>query len=279
MPRLLVPLLIVGACVLMAPQAGAGDTTSGNNTSVGGSATGDGGEVSVSNPGAGHGSGGSGGGGSSSNPMVCRYYEIAAGPDAVGTVGAEAGGLVEGTQYWKRCTNTQTGVESLDLITGAAAVDPAQLARDLAEEAYARLVVPTPSAASNPPNGQAVVNVRVWLWVSDWSRRAESASAAGVTATVTAVPTQVRWDTGDGRAETCRGPGTAYDTSRPPEAQSTSCSHTYTSSTGRLTVSGTQSWHVTYTATNGQSGDLGVVSRTSTMPVDVHELVTNIRHP
>ena len=119
----------------------------------------------------------------------------------------------------------------------------------------------------------------VWLWVSDWQQRSESASAAGVTATVTASPTQVRWDTGDGGVETCRGPGTPYDTSRPPEAQSTSCSHTYTSTTGALTITATQSWHVTYTATNGQSGDLGVVSRTSTMPVDVHELVTNIRHP
>jgi hypothetical protein len=119
--------------------------------------------------------------------------------------------------------------------------------------------------------------VPVWLWVSDWQPRSESASAAGVTATVTAAPTQVRWDTGDDHVTICRGPGTPYDATRPPAAQSTTCSHTYTGTTGRLRVTAAQSWHLTYVATNGQSGDLGVVTRTSTLPIEVRELVTNIR--
>jgi hypothetical protein len=62
-----------------------------------------------------------------------------------------------------------------------------------------------------------------------------------------------------------------------PEAQHTDCSHTYSAVTGHLTASATASWHVTYSATNGQSGDLGVVARTATLPIDVRELVTNIR--
>jgi hypothetical protein len=263
---------VVGSLLLAIPvSADAG----GHDTHVGGSQTSDGGEVVVTGGGGSHG-GGSHGGSGSANPVVCTYYAMAPG-GGIGAMGEQVSVTVPGTQYWLRCVNTQTGAtESLDLVT-ATPPDPAAVARDLAEQAYARLVLPLPSPRTNPPDGQAIVNIPVWFWVGGWSPRSEAASAAGVTATVTALPFRVRWNTGDGATLTCDGPGTPYDTHLRPEDQHTDCAHTYSAVTGHLIASATTSWHVAYTATNGQSGDLGVVARTTTVPVDVRELVTNIR--
>ena len=268
MPR--AALLILITLALLGAPAAAADS---NGTSVGGSATEDGGEVTVTDPGGGSGSGGSGGGGGASNPVVCAYYEV----DGIGSVGAPAASLLPDVQYWRRCTDTMTGeVASMDLVTGAAP-NPALVALDLAEQAYARLVVPLPDPVSNPPDGRAVVNIPVWFWVSDWTVRTESASAGGVTATVTASPLRTRWTTGDGATLTCDGPGTAYDPARSPQVQHSDCTHTYSARSGGLTDTATTTWSVTYAATNGQSGDLGNVTRSTNLPLDVRQLVTNIR--
>ena len=108
---------------------------------------------------------------------MCRYYAILLGPGALGTTGPEAPSLVEGTQYWKRCTDTRTGATtSIELILGPAAVDPAQMARDLAEEAYARLVVPIAVGRVEPterPGGDQRAGLAVGLRLG--STRSESA--------------------------------------------------------------------------------------------------------
>jgi hypothetical protein len=124
----------------------------------------------------------------------------------------------------------------------------------------------------------AVINIPVWLWVTDWATESASASAGGVTATVVAVPQRVRWDMGNGDATTCDGPGTAYDTRRRDDEQRTSCSYSYWAKAGDFTVTAVESWHLTYSATNGQTGDLGVLDRTATMVEHVHQLVTSIGH-
>jgi hypothetical protein len=157
--------------------------------------------------------------------------------------------------------------------------DPAVVAAELAERAEAQVVLPAPAVSSNPPGGLAVINVPVWLWVGDWATQSASASAAGVTATVSAAPTQVVWDMGDGHSTTCAGPGVPYDPERSDLEQHTSCSYNYWQTAGEFTVTAVESWHVTYTATNGQSGDLGVLTRTATMPEHVHQLVTSIQQP
>ena len=52
------------------------------------------------------------------------------------------------------------------------------------------------------------------------------ATLGGVSATVTATPTQVVWEPGDGSpAVTCTGPGEAYDPSAPDATSD--CAHTY----------------------------------------------------
>ena len=60
-----------------------------------------------------------------------------------------------------------------------------------------------------------------------------------VSATATATPESVVWSMGDGASVTCTGPGTAYQSSLSPEAQSTACSYTYrTSSAGQPSLDG-----------------------------------------
>ena len=245
---------------------------------VGGAATSDGAVVMVA--GGGGTSGGSSGAAGTST-IRCRYFNLA---DTINDnsiihldIGTEATSLNIGTRYWKICIDTTTGTQvSRDLFDPSVA-DPAAVARTLAEQALAQLRVTPPAAETNPPNGQTVINVPTWLWVNHWQPISATASAAGVTATATATPLEISWNPGDGsRPIRCAGPGTPYNPSRPARAQSTNCSFTYTRSVGAFTITATQRWQLTYTATNGQSGNLGTVTSTATLPIDVHQLVTSI---
>lgn len=263
------------ALAILSPSASAGSVYDG--PTVGGAATSDGAVVTVA--------GGSTSGGSSgvagTSTIRCRYFNLA---DTINDnsiihldIGTEATSLNIGTRYWKICIDTTTGTQvSRDLFDPSVA-DPAAVARTLAEQALAQLRVTPPAAETNPPNGQTVINVPTWLWVNNWQPISASASAAGVTATATATPLEISWNPGDGsRPIRCAGPGTPYNPSRPARAQSTNCSFTYTRSVGAFTITATQHWQLTYTATNGQSGNLGTVTSTATLPIDVHQLVTSI---
>lgn len=276
--RLVTLLIACSGAFVMAEAVGA-ERLEQTTTAVTGSGTSDGGVVVVSGGSHVDGSGGTSGGGTST--VRCRYFELADQVSGQGTtapvLGAEAGALVPLSRYWKVCVDTATGAEISRTLFDAALPDPGVVARDLAEEAFAQLRVTPPVARSNPAGGIAVINIPTWLWVDDWVPLRSAASAAGVTATVTATPVGVVWDPGDGSDPlSCGGPGVAYDVSRPAVGQSTDCSFTYTRAAGRFTITATQRWHVTYTATNGQSGDLGEVTSTAALPIDVRELVTSI---
>lgn len=146
-----------------------------------------------------------------------------------------------------------------------------------AEEALEGLVLPDPDVLLNPP-GTQVVGLPTWLAVGgDWSPRAASAAIAGVSATVTAVPTSVAWDLGDGRRVTCDGPGTRFDPARPVAEQSSRCTHVYTWPShaqpgGAYRATATTTYAVSWTATTGAAGDLGPVTRTSAVAVPVEEV-------
>lgn len=264
-------LLLIAGPVAAAPNQGGG-------TSVSGAGTSDGGVVEVAGGG---GAGGGGNGGGRTSTIRCRYFEVANealdGWRIALVAGAEVSSLLPGNLYWKICTDTATGdAPSLDVVDPAGP-NPAAVARLLAQQALAQLRVTPPSPRSNPAGGIAVINVATWLWTDGWTPLQRSASAAGVTATITATPLDVTWEPGDGgEAVVCAGPGIAYDLARPASEQSTDCAITYRRAAGRFTVVATQRWSVTYTATNGQSGDLGVVNSTASMPIDVHQLVTAI---
>jgi hypothetical protein len=117
------------------------------------------------------------------------------------------------------------------------------------------------------------VHVASWLWLDGdlWRSHSSSASAGGVTATVTATPTRTLWDMGNGETVVCDGPGTPYDPSRADAAQSTSCSYTYrNSSAGRpgnaYPVTVTVEWQLGWTVTGAPGGGAlpGLTTSTST---------------
>jgi hypothetical protein len=93
-----------------------------------------------------------------------------------------------------------------------------------------------------------------------------------VTATVVATPVHVEWDTGDGSTTTCHGPGSPYD-----GGPAGDCSHVYRWPSlgqpgGTYPLTATVTYDVDWTATTGQAGALGTVTRASTVPVRVVEV-------
>lgn len=211
--------------------------------------------------------------------VVCHFNLVrsATGSPAPG-IGDEVGSLEEGQLYIRTCEDTATGrtVSGPDFVIGPPAADPAAVVAVLVQRAVAQLPLPLPVAATNPSE-RVVVRMPVWLWVDGWRTEARTASAAGVSATVTARPVRVEWDTGDGGRTTCRGPGVPYDLTRPAAGQRTDCSYRYSRRSGPTTVEVTRVWALTWESSNGLSGDLGEVSRSSTLQLEVVELDTVLR--
>lgn len=151
-------------------------------------------------------------------------------------------------------------------------VDP----QDLALMARAQLPLPLPQAQMSP-SGEQTVHLETWLWVENWDVQTRTATAGGVTATVRAAPVRQAWTFGaDGEQETCHDAGRAYDLGRPSSAQRTTCSYTFRRSSagqpgGAFQVEVTMTWAISWTSNVGASGDLGLVSRTVTIPTRVAE--------
>ena len=156
------------------------------------------------------------------------------------------------------------------------APSPAQLARS----ALAQIRLSAPTIRMAPPTDKLIVNFATRLWInpSIWRPLIATAAVGGVSATVTATPSRVVWNMGDGSTVTCRGPGNAYDPSRDPSLQPTDCSYTYQAPSksqpgGRYAVSVRVYWHAVWTSRGvAGGGDLGEIAgdpRTSEVTVDV----------
>jgi hypothetical protein len=149
------------------------------------------------------------------------------------------------------------------------------------DEARRRLDLPLPQPALNPPAAQ-LVGVPTWLWVDGpWAPSSATASVGAVAATVTARPVEVTWDTGDGTTTTCDA-GTPYDPARRPGDQHSGCTHVFTRSSatlpgGTYAVVASVSYEVSWSASTGAAGDLGTLTRSTTIPVRVTEAQALIR--
>lgn len=228
-----------------------------------------------------HEGGGQSGGAGHSGTVTCRSERLTD-EEATVVVGEVAIGLVppaedrfgEGAWYRRRCWTEDGTIVSADIVWRPVAVSASALASD----AWDVSRIPLPDINLNPgAERDQVVNVATWMWVDNWAPVSASATAGAVTVTVTATPTHVEWDMGDGTIEDCAGPGTPYDERRPADSQSTDCSHTYRRSSAsqadqRYRIDATSYWHVTWTASTGESGDLGEVGRTSSVRVRVAEI-------
>ena len=103
-----------------------------------------------------------------------------------------------------------------------------------------------------------------------WCVRADDAEASSAW-----VPAVARTD--DGVVVTCTGPPKAFDPAVPVRDQTTACHHRFAAPTRDLTIDTTATWRLTWSATNGTTGDLGTIDRTTTTPYRVQEKETVIR--
>jgi hypothetical protein len=145
-------------------------------------------------------------------------------------------------------------------------VDP----RELAETVTIR--PPAPEVRTSPGPEQHLVGVEAWFWVASWEPETGTATAGLVSVTVTAEPTSIVVDPGDGSGEfTCTGRPIAYDTSRPASAQSSDCTHTYTSS-GTFAATVTVVYgDVGYTSNVGPGGALPDIDTETDVELGVRE--------
>jgi hypothetical protein len=127
------------------------------------------------------------------------------------------------------CPGTQpfSGITMVNNATGAPAVTPQQLA----QIAIGELIIPGLPPQTAPPRGRdGLVGLPEWFWIpgAEWGPVSRTVTAGPVWARATAVPVRIVFGPGGGQAGvSCRGPGAAYQPSKPLSAQHTGCSYTY----------------------------------------------------
>ena len=209
------------------------------------------------------GSGGSGGGGSSGGTQIYRDCV----DNEMSLIGADGTGE---PFIWRTCIRIDTGQEeawAVD-IADAAAEDPTA---GLVEQAMATIVIAVPDVDLSPPHGGIqLVGVPVWVWSNNHHPVSVTASIPTLSATLTATPGNIQVDLGDGTKFTCRGGGVRYDRNASHKGQRTDCSEAYERH-GQRNLTVTVVWSLDWWATNGQSGTLPAVTRTTTLPLNIQQ--------
>jgi hypothetical protein len=178
-----------------------------------------------------------------------------------------------------------TGTTEIWLATPPAGPDP----RTLAVRAEKTLRLPQPSGDRSPSQSQrfhgypfTYVNLWTWFWTTPatWQTRNATASAGGVSATVTVTPSALTFDPGDGSSPvTCAGPGRAW-TSADGDSKPTDggCGYRYRSATSApLTSTESIHWAVSWRASDGETGTLPALTTSRSgqlMVLQVESVVT-----
>lgn len=200
--------------------------------------------------------------------------------------GGSSTGLINGpvaeTFRWSvKCTSaTGTSREFFLLLAGSEVpVDP-MVVRQAAE---ARLVMPDLVVAGSPPLDDpdrfSVVRIPTWLWIEHpWLPMSETESDGGVTVTVTATPTKVTWDPGDGNDPfVCDDAGTAWR--RGMKESDADCFHVYTrSSAGQpdnaFQLTSTVEWVLTWSVNSVDQGPYDTYEPSLTFSHRVGEILS-----
>jgi hypothetical protein len=264
--RRLVPLVAL-VVVIWAQPAAAKDVPVGTDTSPQGDPV-----VYVTEPGA-----DPIGSPSGSGSVACYLYNVTdvfIGDNVVGLATQQEPNPEEGHGYLIVCSAVPSGeILLVDIITyqpGVNIITPGTLANPALKELP--LLYPRPRTAP-PRTATQVVGIRTWMWVdpADWHPISATAQIPGLAATVTATPTKTIWDVGDGSDPiVCNGPGTVYDPAKPDGDQHSDCSRAFQHD-GTYPVRVTIEWNVTWTATNGDGGNLGLFQRSTQFDVTVEQ--------
>ena len=162
----------------------------------------------------------------------------------------------------------------------AALIDGGTLAR----AAWDAVTIPRPGVETNPTlgdSGSSLVGMDTWVWATEETpaKVTATATAGPVTATVVAVSDGLRLSAPDSVPD-CHGFGTPW--SEGAAEGSSDCTIEFTRSSAHL--GGTTpldisvGYSVSYTATDGATGDLGAVTTTSTTNIPIAEIQTINNH-
>lgn len=298
MPRLNIVLAVLAAigftCAIAMPAANAGGG--------GGS-----GSCNVLDPsctvgtGGGDGNGGGDAGGSGSSGDPCAKYPNAAygsKPPAVSQVCADelqanfcksevadaADGLEKPPAQW-----TAAETEAVNRGLRQMGCPPVITPAGLAQEAVKTIVFPKPSGERSPSPARlyqgfpfTYVNLWTFFWTSrsTWKTLTATASAAGLSATVTAKPVELDFDPGDGSpGVSCPGPGRPWVPSDGNGAPTDgACAYQYARATpGPITSTQTIVWKITWKGTGGSSGEISSLSTSVSGQLQVLQIQTVTR--
>ena len=150
----------------------------------------------------------------------------------------------------------------------------------LAQAAWDAVDIPSPTVDTNPrigESGATLVGFDTWVWATGEtpSEVTATATAGPVTATVRATSVGMRLSAPDSEPS-CQGFGTAWQSGL-PEGAST-CTIVFTRSSAHLggttPMDVSVSYSASFTATDGATGDLGIVTTSSTVDIPVAEVQT-----
>ena len=155
---------------------------------------------------------------------------------------------------------------------------------ELAREALAKIRLLGAAIGIAPgPEGSGLVGLPVWLWTAvtpnTWGPITSSASAGGLTVTITGRATRIVWSMGDGSTVTCVSAGTLYE-GRYADKPSPNCGHIYRQSSrthegGVYRISAVTHWRVDWSG-GGQTGVIDTTRQSgTTIVVDELQVVTS----
>jgi hypothetical protein len=245
--------------------------------------------------------GGGGGGGSSTDP--CAPYPSAAYGDQPPKVSQACADELRG-QYCNAIQADALGGLEVGSLADLPIAEIAALNRQfvaegcpavvtpatLAEQAFGTIVFPHPSGHRSPSEGQdyngyPVTYVGLWTfyWTdpATWKPLTATATAAGLTATVTAEPVSLSFDPGDGSPGlSCSGPGRPWVESDGNNAPSDgACGYRYSKVSGPgyehpITSTQTILWKITWTGTGNAAGEIPALSTSTSGQLNVLQIKT-----
>lgn len=203
--------------------------------------------------------------GSWNQTLMC-YFELASPQPAAGDPAWEGHQPGDGAIWQAACPISDAGgvlgFETVNMWFAAPPVGPDPAA--LAAQAAAQMTMRAPAITIAPPGGRALVGAPVWLWdaksAETWGPQTVTVTAGGLSVSATSQVTDLSWDLGDGSVLNCPDGGTPYQAADGALA-SPDCGHIYAASSadqpgGTYTVTGTSTWTLTWSASDGQAGTL-----------------------
>lgn len=180
-----------------------------------------------------------------------------------------------GGEFWRECRQISTGQLSRWLVDPEATPGPVA-AELVAHHALGQVELDLPEVATSPPRGSdtMLVGVPVWFWVTDAEPVSATAAVPGLSATLTATPVRFHGSASPlgerGRPESfdCAGAGEAWVRGVHGGREASDCSITFDWNDS-YQVDATVDWELTWEASNGESGTLPAVQRTSSFTIRV----------